>query len=134
PLPLPALAAEAGGVDQLERAAVALEHGVDCVAGRAGHVGDDRPLDPDQRVEERRLADVGAAEDGNTYGVVAEVRPAGADLLEHRDDLVEQVAAADAVERREREGAAESEPMELERERLLRRVVDLVRDDEHRLA
>src|SRR5581483_6216268 len=46
----------------------------------------------------------------------------------------EQVAAADAVERREREGAAESEPMELERERLLRRVVDLVRDDEHRLA
>ena len=39
-----------------------------------------------------------------------------------------------AVQARERERLAEAEPVELERERLLRRVVDLVREHEHRLV
>ena len=44
PLPLPALAAQAGGVDEHERAAVALEDRVDRVARRARHLVDDRAL------------------------------------------------------------------------------------------
>ena len=55
-------------------------------------------------------------------------------VLEPLDDLVEQVAGAVAVHARERERVAEAEPVELERERLLRRVVDLVREHEHRLV
>ena len=51
-----------------------------------------------------------------------------------RDDRVEQVARAVAVQRRERDRVAEAEPVELERARVLPRVVDLVREQEHRLA
>ena len=48
-----------------------------------------------------------------------------------RDDLVEQVAGAVAVQRRERDRIAEPEPVELERLGVAARVVELVRDDEH---
>ena len=47
-------------------------------------------------------------------------RPRLAAVLEPRDDLVEQVAGAVAVHARERDRVAEPEPVELERERLLR--------------
>ena len=50
------------------------------------------------------------------------------------DDLVEQIAGARAVHTRDRQRVAEPEPVELERERFLRRVVDLVREHEHRLV
>ena len=53
--------------------------------------------------------------------------------LEVVDDLVEQVAGAVAVQAGDRDRVAEPEPVQLERERLLARVVDLVRDHEHRL-
>ena len=61
-------------------------------------------------------------------------RPRTAAPGEPLDDLVEQVAGAVAVHRRERDRVAEAEPVELERVRLLRGVVDLVRDDDHRLV
>ena len=51
-----------------------------------------------------------------------------------RDDRVEQVARAVAVDGRDRDRVAEAEPVELERLRLAPRLVDLVRDQEDRLA
>ncbi len=113
PLPLLALAPQAGRVDEQEGAVVALQHRVDRVARRAGDVRDDHALLADERVQERRLAHVRAAEDGDADRLVAERRPALA--REQRDDLVEQVAGAVAVQRRERQRVAEPEPVELER-------------------
>ena len=104
---------------------------VDRVAGRAGHVGDDHPLLPEQRVQERRLADVRPAEDRDPDRLVAGLRlPLPGQQL---DDPVEQVAGAVAVQRRERERVAEPELVELDGVEIAARVVDLVRQHEHRL-
>ena len=48
------------------------------------------------------------------------------------DDLVEEVARAVPVERRDRDRVAEPEAMELERLEVAARVVELVREHEHR--
>ena len=134
-LPVAALAAQAGGVDEHERAVAALEHGVDRVAGRARDLGDDHALASEQLVHEARLADVRAAEDRDADRVLRQLGAAGAAVrLEVVEDLVEQVAGAVAVEAGDRDRVAEAEPVQLERERLLARVVDLVRDHEHRLV
>ena len=117
PLPLPALAAQARRVDEQERAAVALEHGVDRVARRARDLGDDRPLRADERVEERRLADVRPAEDRDADRVVADssgaprCRAAASTISSSRSPVFVAVQAG------ERERVAEAEPVELERER-----------------
>ena len=63
-------AAQAGGVDQDHPAAVDLELGVDRVAGGAGDVGDDHPVGAEEGVDERGLADVGAADHGDPDRVV----------------------------------------------------------------
>ena len=97
-----------------------------------GHLGDDHALLAEQRVQQARLADVRPAEDRDADRLLADLlRPAA---REHRHDRVEQVAGAVAVQGRERHRVAEPEPVELERERVLRRVVDLVREQEHRLV
>ena len=91
---------------------------------------DDRALLAEQLVEERRLADVRPAEDRDADRVVVghdAARDAG-QAVEH---LVEQVAGVRAVQRRDRERVAEAEAVQLERERRLRRVVDLVREQQH---
>ena len=74
-LPLLPLPPQAGRVDEAVDALVAPEDRVDRVARRSGHVGDDDPLPPDECVQERRLADVGAAEDGDADRLVADLRP-----------------------------------------------------------
>ena len=61
----PRLELQAAGVDHGEAPAVPLADAVDAVAGGAGDVLDDRDALPDQPVEEGRLADVGAADDGD---------------------------------------------------------------------
>ena len=133
PLPLPALAAEAGRVDEHERASAALEHGVDRVARRAR-----APRRRSTRSAPRSA--LGAttcrrsAGRGSRRGSPRRRAAARAAAREPGDDLVEQVAGAVAVQRRERDRVAEAEPVELERERVLRRVVDLVREHEHRLV
>src|SRR5690606_4536482 len=58
------LAADPGRVDDHVAVLVDLHLHVDGVAGGAGDVGDDDPLLPDQPVEQRRLANVGTADDG----------------------------------------------------------------------
>ena len=105
---------------------------VDRVARRARHLADDRPLLPDEPVEERRLADVRAPEDRDADRLVA--RPARRRAARQPlEDLVEQVADVRAVQPRDRDRLAEAEPVQLERERLLRGIVDLVREQQHRL-
>ena len=54
-----------GGVDQRVAPAAALERHLDRVARGAGLVEGDDALLADQRVDQRRLADVGAADDGD---------------------------------------------------------------------
>ena len=107
-----------------------LQHGVDRVARRPRHLRHDDPLAPDERVQERRLADVRAAEDRHLDRLLAD-GPLGA-AREPADDLVEEVARAVPVQRRDRDRVAEAEPVELERLEVAARVVELVREDEHR--
>ena len=131
-LALTALPAETGGVDQDERRLAAPQHGVDRVPGRPRDVGDDHPLLADDRVQQARLADVRPAEDRDPDRVFADARRPGAGQT--RDDRVQQVARPVPVQGRERYGLAEPEPVELERLEVARRIVDLVRQQEHGLA
>ena len=131
PLPLLPLAAQAGRVDEHERrVVVAPEHGVDRVARRARDVRHDHALTSHERVQERRLADVRPPEDRDLDRLVAD-RPLAV-AGKPRDDLVEQVARAVAVQRRDRDRVAEPQPMEVERLEVPPRVVELVREHEHR--
>ncbi len=65
-----AAAAHAGGVDQGVLLFVALERDVDAVAGGAGLVVDDHPLLAEHAVDQGRLADVGAADDGDLDAIL----------------------------------------------------------------
>ena len=107
------------------------EDRVDRVAGRARHVGDDHALRAEERVQQRRLADVRPSEDRDPDRLFADLRrPDSRQLL---DDLVEQVAGAVAVQRGERERVAEPELVELDRLEVAPGIVDLVRQHDHRL-
>ena len=94
-----------------------------------GHVVHDRALLAEQLVEERRLADIRPAEDRDADRVVVG-HDAARDAGQPVEHLVEQVAGVRAVQRRDRERVAEAEAVQLERERRLRRVVDLVREQQ----
>jgi hypothetical protein len=131
-LPLLALPAQPGGVDELEDRAVALEHRVDRVARGAWHLGDDRPLLADERVQQRGLAHVRATEDRHADRLLTHRHETAAG--QPVDHLVEEIAGAVAVQRRQRERLAEPEPVELQRVDVPPRVVQLVGQDEHRLV
>ncbi len=89
------------------------KHRVDRVARRARDLGHDHALRAEQGVQERRLADIRAAEDGDTDRLVPDRLLATA--WESRHDLVQQVARAVAVQGGERHRVAEAEPVELDR-------------------
>ena len=131
-LPLASLSPEPGRVHEDEGRLPAHEHGVDGVARRPRLVGDDDPLVADERVHEARLADVRPAEHRDPDRLLSDLgRPFA---RERRDDLVEEVARAGPVERRDGYRVTQAQRVELERLRIAARVVDLVRDDDHRLA
>jgi hypothetical protein len=89
-LTVAALAPHPRRVDEHERPLVALEDGVDRVARRAGRLGDDHALAAEDRVQQRRLADVRPAEDRDADRRLGDLlTPLPRQL---RDDLVEQVA------------------------------------------
>ena len=59
---------EAGGIDHGEFEIAKARLALAAVAGDAGFVVDQRELLPDQPVEQRRLSDIGPADDGNRKG------------------------------------------------------------------
>ncbi len=110
----------------------AAEDRVHGVAGRPRLLGDDHPLLAEERVDEARLAHVGAAEDGDPDRLLPHLRRALARKLGH--DAVEQVARAVPVQGGERHRLAQPERVELERVRVAAGVVHLVGDDDHGLV
>nr|WP_228281238.1 hypothetical protein [Rubrobacter marinus] len=103
----------------------------DGVGGGAGDLRDDGSLGAEEAVEERALADVGAADDGHfrVRGLLLGLR-----LREEGDDLVEQVARPYAVDRAHRVGLALAEGVEVVARRVVGGVVELVRGEEDGLA
>ncbi|CAM2159381.1 hypothetical protein PT2222_50242 [Paraburkholderia tropica] len=106
-----AATAQAGRVDQRVLLAVALEIHIDRIARRAGHVERDHAIFADQRVHERRLADVRATDDRDFHAVLAGVvfvlfRTIGVGLVER---LVDHFGHAVAVRSRNRARVAEAE-------------------------
>ena len=93
-LALRAVAAQAGRVDQAVDAVAALEADVDRVARRARDLADDRALLVAERVQQRRLADVRAAEDDDADLVGRALDARDVERAQALDDLVEQVARA----------------------------------------
>ena len=107
-------------------AAVELERGVDRVAGRPRELGDDHPLGPEERVDQRRLADVRAPDDrhprrGRPRSSSAAARRDRGRAARARDEAVEQVAGAAAVRGRDGDRLAEPERVQLGDQRLVAR-------------
>ena len=126
-----ACAAQAGGVDHDQRPPVDLERQVDRVAGRAGDVGDDHALGAEEAVDQRGLADVGAADHGQADGALVLAPATSSASGSAVDDAVEQVAGAEALRGRDGHRVAEAERVELGRQREVADGVDLVgRDDD----
>ena len=148
-----ALAPDPGGVDEQVVLAIARQHRVDAVPGRARDVRDQVAVLAEEPVDQRRLANVRPADhrhsdrpgdrlvlfdggiNGDLFGSV------GADL--HRrpfrhgqqlDDHLLEVADVAPVGRADRDGALHAELVELTDQRLLLVAVDLVHRGDHRLA
>ena len=132
-LPQRALAAHAGGIDESEHRLAAHETRVDRVAGGTGDVADDHPRRADQLVEERGLAHVRPAEDGDA-NLVGDALHAlrRRQLGESLDDQVEQIAAAGAVDGGDGHGIAQPELVEDERSDVAALAVGLVGNENQR--
>ena len=93
--------ADAGGVDEPPGPAAELDQLVDRVDGGAGDVVDDDPLLAGQLVEQRRLADVRLADDGDPARAADLASKLRRRLRQRGEDGVEQVAGPAAVQRRD---------------------------------
>ena len=127
-----ALAPDAGGVDEHVGPALVDERRVHRVARGAGLIVDEHALGAQHRIDDRRLADVGAADHRDGDGLLAAGGRRGrgravAQRLEHLGD-------AAAVLARDAERIAEAESIEVGHRRLLAEVVHLVGDEHHRLV
>ena len=112
-----------------------LDQLVDRVARRPRHGVDDDPLGAGQLVQQGGLADVRPAEQRYPSRAAALVGPADRrHPRQHLEDRVEQVAAPPPVQRRDRPRLAETEVPERGGVRLEPLVVDLVGDEDDRLA
>src|SRR5690606_22894039 len=105
-------ATNAGGIDQREPAAVAFAWHDDAVARRAGLVRRHETLVADQPIDQGRLADVRSADDGD-LGALDLGDLVGLARLERREHGFDQRIDALAVQRRDRERRAETEPEEV---------------------
>ena len=129
PLPLLAAAPQAGGVDEDEGRLAALQHRVDRVARRAGHLGDDHALAADEPVEERRLADVRAPEDRDADRLV----PIATSLVPGRRETISSSRSPVPWPWRPESGHGSPSPSRWKTadSRVAARVVDLVREHDH---
>ena len=125
---------DAGSVDESPQLAAEFDDLIDRVAGRAGEFVDDDPLFAGRLVQQRRLADVRPAEDRDAARAADLVLGDRRDLGQHLHDLVEQVGDTAAVDRRDRVRLAEAEVPQRRGLGLVAGVVDLVGDEEDRLA
>ena len=128
------LTADARGVDEDELAVLVFKLGIDGIARRASHIGDDTAFLTGQTVDDGRLADVGLADDGDLDIILIAL-----DLLVGRGKLqhaVEQITGACAVQRRQRNQVfVKAELVELvEFHRKIADGVDLVDERNDRLA
>ena len=126
--------ADAGGVDEPPHPTAELDELVDGVDGGAGHVVHDDPVGLGQLVEQRRLADVGPADDGDAAGSADLAVRLGGRFGQCREDRVEHVAGAAAVQRGDRERLAETEVPQRRGLGLGALVVDLVGGEHDGLA
>ena len=130
-----AATAHARGVDQGELAPVARERHEYAVAGGARHLARDHALFTDQPVDERRLADVGAADDGDADASIGcGVAIDGLGRVPAREDQIHQVTTAVAVRRSDRMWLTEAERMEICGGRRRVEPLGLVDREEHGLA
>src|SRR5262249_22918455 len=124
--------ANAGGIDQNVRLALVDERRIDGVARGAGLIVDEHTLGAHHGVDERRLADVGPADDRDGHGTLAaggdgRRRCAITQRLEHGGDAAAMVGRA-------AERLAKTEAVEIDHGRFLGGVVDLVGNEHHRLV
>src|SRR5205085_4338490 len=103
-----AAAPYAGGVDQCVASPGALERHLDRVARRPGLIESDHALLADQRVDQRRFADIRPADDGDARVALFGLVWLGVRRQWGKDRL-EQLAHALAVRRRDRGRRAEAE-------------------------
>ena len=118
-----ALAAQSGGVDEVEVESEEVVPGVDGVAGGAGYGGHDGALLAGDGVYEGALADVGAPHDGYSRQSVCRVFLAFGEVF---DEGVQQVAGTAARDAGDRVGVAEAEAVEFRKGLHLGGVVHLV--------
>ncbi len=125
------LAAQAGGVDEVEVEAEEVVAAVDRVARGAGDGGYHRAVLAGNHIDERALAHVGASYDGDAGQAVLGFGVALAEVL---DQGVEQFARAAAGDAGDGVGVAEAEGVELAQGVHLLRVVHLVDGQHHGLG
>ncbi len=128
------LAADAGGVDQDEAVAVALDQGIDGVAGGPGAVVDEHPLLAGQPVDQGGFPCVGPPDDRHPDQPVGLRGLAGAFGGHGLDQRRLELAHAPAVERADREDLLEPHPVEVGGLRLQPWGIGLVGHVEHRLG
>ena len=125
---------DTGGVDEAPDVAAELDELIDRVPGGAGLRVDEHPLLPGELVQQARLADVGAAEQGHPPGAAVRGDGLGRRGWQCVEDHVEEVTAPPAVQRAHRNRLAEPERPERCSRRLTRGIVDLVGGQDDRLA
>jgi hypothetical protein len=126
-------ATDAGRVDDAELLLVPLQDRVDRVPRGARHLADDHPLFLEQPVDQRRLADVGPADDGD-LGLDRILGRLGLGDRQPAGHGVEQIADARSVLRRDRHDRVEAQRVELDHAGLRLAIVGLVDGDDHRPA
>ncbi len=130
-----ASAPQPGRVHQHHVAPVEHDLGVDRVAGRAGAVGDDHPLGPQQRVQQRGLADVRPAEDRDARRCVLGLGlRVGAVLASSAATRSSRSPVPRPCEAETARGSPSPSRLSSAAMRLVPRPVDLVRHEQDRLV
>ena len=129
-----ALLTDARGIDHAITLAVALDNRVDGIARGTGDIAHDGAVIADHLIEERGLAGVRSADDGDAQRIGLVVLVARV-LGQQGDDLVEQVAGAVAVQGGDGDGVTHAQGVELPKAVVLTGgIVELVDEQESRCS